>query len=171
MKWLGLTTLILCLGCGHDEGLPPTVASLRRDADRYAEEGNWAAAADSYGRAFAFEDPVPERRQARALLAHRRGSALAPAGRPLDALAWLRWAERLDPSLTLVALDRARILDGTYPRVADPRGAVAEYRRFLEAHYRAGAPDAEKDLADYARIRLEAMAPSVREAGGGVPVR
>jgi tetratricopeptide (TPR) repeat protein len=143
--------------CGRTEQAARTPEALARQAERLAGDGRDVEAADLYRRAFALLDPRPEEAAARSALALARAQSLAASGRPLDALAWLRWSERLDPTRRRVFYERARILDGTSPATVDPEGAAEAYRRYLDAYEAAGSPAAEQPSAAFARMRLRAL--------------
>ena len=157
-RWATLALLTLVLAaCGRagDEDAEPGAA--KRAADAAAAEGRWLDAAQAYGRAFALEDPVDARARPRAWLALRRAWALQRAERPDDALAWLRWSERLDPSLYPIYLERAMIHDGHVPHLAAPALAREGYERFLDGWRGAGAPEGEAEMAEHAARRIEAL--------------
>ena len=153
----GLLLVVLVAGCsaGDDPAIDP--GKRKAAADAAAAEGRWVEAASLYGEAFALEDPVPSRAKARAFLALRRAWALKRADQAADALAWLRWAERLDPTLYPLHLERAMIHDGHIPHLAAPETALVEYERYLEGWRAAGEPAAEAEMASHARGRVDEL--------------
>lgn len=157
--WLlpsALLSAVLLIGCGDPPSTPPPRV-LKEQGDQLAEEARWAEAADLYGQAFAMEDPVEVRAKARAFLALRRAVALKNSGHPADGLAWLRWAERLDPALRIVHFHRGRILDGSYPSATDLAAAKASYERYLELVTSAGITEQEQPFVDVATMRLKLL--------------
>lgn len=151
---IALILTLLVTGCGEGDARGEDPGAYKRSADAEAAAGRWDAAAAAYGEAFALEDPVPERAAARAWLALRRAWALKRAGRGDDAVAWLRWAERIDPALYPVHLERAMLHDGHIPHLAAPAAALDAYERFLQGWREAGEPEAEAEMAAHARERV-----------------
>ncbi len=161
-----LACLLALAACGSSGAESEDPASYKRRGDEAAAAGAWARAAQAYGQAFALEDPVAERAPARAWLALRRAWALKRAGRPEDALAWLRWAERLDAALYPVHFERAMLYDGHVPHLALPEAALSSYRRFLAGWRAAGEPEAEADMVAHAERRRDELESSDEASGG-----
>ena len=149
--------LLMLGGCGPDAERVPHPKALKAEGDRFAAEGEWGRAAESYRLAFAVEDPVPDRAEARGWLAYLRGVALARVPMPEDAQRWFDRALRLDPTLYVVHFERGLLHDGRHPETTDHGAARAAFERFLAESERAGSPPADAGVAAEARRALKTL--------------
>jgi hypothetical protein len=180
---LGGLPWLLLAACGGASPERDAASWAREGAARFAEaqayvgEGAmaqarpaWREAARAFLNAFRLEDPVPERREVRALLAFRAGRALGlgarqaaqgdgAARRAQGAFFWLGEAEALEPALRQVHYERALLRDGDIPGVADPDAARIAYQRYLaRLPAGGGVPESERARVERARERVEALA-------------
>ena len=180
---LALTGLLLVAACdGRDD--PGTSAAWTGQADQAFAEGDrlaaeaastpeaitaWRRAGAGYLKAFRLEDPVEERREARAMLAFRIGRSWSKAARlgsdPRQrgmqadrALFWFAHARRIEPALHPVLFERALLLDSDIDDVRDPTRARASYESYVAAVAEAGsdvtASEAERVAKAQERIKV-----------------
>lgn len=167
-----LTSVLVLAACAEDGPAPLTdrVAHWKAEGDAAFSERSWDRAIEAYQNLFALLDPVPARRDVRAVVAFRIGRGHAALARQetselrLSTMAryariWLREALALRPALHQVWFERAQLLELERVHPQRDEALVKAYRAYVAGTSEGAPGDEEAVRVRLAQTRLKELVP------------